>query len=186
MASSKDPITGLRISIDGIGRIRSGRIYADDLIAKNTIDNVDYWASDHQKARIQWQFGRNYIVITEDASDIDNSVRRWVCEGKFEYARGSISKANVETVHDIYMISDQRLDSNDEGFRAERRNGWEIAKPGKIDSWMSVLGDLEESKYDTGNYHGDDKGWSQFKNYASGRFFANMWEQNPFSFISDI
>ena len=182
MASRVDPVTGLNVFIKGIGKLGSGKVYKGNAIAVNSINAIDYWAENHQSARIQWQFENNYIAITEDASAVDETTRRWVIYGDFTYKNGTIASATINKFYDIYMRNDGALDFEDEGYSAKFKGGYKFADPGKISSW-SILSDLEGNAFETGNYHGDKVGWSKFSNFANGKFFALGWESDPFTLI---
>ena len=177
-------LSGLRFNANGVGNIELGSVYSGSGIGNSLIAAFDYWQ--RYGSMIQIQGGADFIVLTQDSTSIDNQVTRTVLGGKFGYVDAALSSAIVTGIYSLQMKSDGKTDAYDEGFSAKLPgNGASISNPSNLSSWAAIL-DLEGTPAETGNYHGDDAGWTNFTTYASGKFFADGWEQTPFVKISGL
>ena len=183
--STVDPITGLNVNFNGVGNVAFGTVYSGNGIGDNLIGAIDV-GYPRYGSKIQFQGGEDYIVITQDSTEIDRTVTRSVLGGDFSYDNGLLSSARVREFYSIQMKNDGITDNDDEGFSAELPGeGTIIGSISDLSAWAAI-GDLEFGSYETGNYHGDEAGWSNFTNYSNGRFYAIGWDQSPFALISGL
>ena len=192
----KDPVTGLTINLEGIGKVTSDKVYdKDSAVTKEWFSYYAYRSPDVTESFIEFEFSDKYIVTTmqERYTNGDAWVVRLVMQGLFKYKGKRISSATVVFLAEdnigpgsFYGTTTPHLSGEVLGTRGGSKT---IANPNSLFSWAETLSGFEGEnnkllEYNSGDIDngiqatGDE---SDIRAFAGGKFFQEGWWNDPFT-----
>ena len=179
---SRDSVTGL--TLDGLGQIVSDKVYdKNSLLVKDLGLPADY-LSTVGSLDVEVEFDNKYIVFTVKSVDGQSHIgtSRTVFQGDFQYARGRVQSARVDTM--------AQIGGNEAfGYGDISSLGVTIPQPSSPSSWITTLesaiysADNRIASFDIGAVEpgvitGD---YAPFAAFGGGKFFADGWRADPFA-----
>jgi hypothetical protein len=196
IGGGKDPVTGLAINLEGIGKVISDKVYdKDSAVAKEWFSYFAYQSPDITESFIEFEFSDKYIVGTTQQryANGDTQTIRLVMQGLFKYKGERISSATVAFLAEdniapgsFYGTTTPNLSGEVLGTRGGSKT---IPNPNSLFSWAETLSGFEEENNKLLEYNNGDIGngiqstgdESAVRAFAGGKFFQEGWWNNPFA-----